>query len=310
MRIYPIGFSIHTSKITQEIPDKKQLLASLIPRDISTYIYKTETDYYNAYKESYFAITQCKAGWDCMRHYEILACGCIPLFPDLEDCPPNTMTMFPKEIIIETNQIYNDILSKSADPMAEAERLNLKERYIRQLLKLTKSQLSNTAIAQYVLRKSDHTVPMKYDGGLNRDVKRILFLSSKTSPDYLRCVTLTGFKELFGAECHDYPKIKHIYTDYSEDQAKQLYGRGFTYTRIIHPDAHNDLYDATIEDDIKNHRYDLIIYPNYHHGTPLWNQVNAVYDKKDVVLMCGEDLHSCNYNEYAKLGYVIFVREL
>lgn len=312
-RIYPIGFSIHSSKITDEIPEKTRLLAPLIPGNTSTYIYHTEKDYYDAYKESYFAITHRKAGWDCMRHYEILACGCIPLFPDLENCPPNIMTHFPKFMILQSNQLYNNILSKSADPMTEAEQMKLKELYIKPLIELTKKQLTNVAIAQYILTKSDHIVPDLLSSAtneLNRAVKRILYLSGDTDPDYLRCVTLPGFKELFGAECHDYPKIKHIYSDYPEDQAKQLYGRGLTYTRLVDPASRNDNYDITVEDDIKNHRYDIIIYGSYHRGMPFWDLVNESYDKKDIVLMCGEDLHHCNYNQYAEQGYVLFVREL
>ena len=39
-----------------------------------------------------------------MRHYEILACGCIPIFENLENCPEKTMFNFPKEIIKETNK--------------------------------------------------------------------------------------------------------------------------------------------------------------------------------------------------------------
>jgi len=301
LRIYPIGFSIHSSKITDEIPEKKRLLAPLIPGNTSTYIYNTEKDYYDAYKESYFAITHCKGGWDCMRHYEILACGCIPLFPDLENCPSKTMTHFPKEIILQTNQIYN-IMSKSDDPMTLADQMNLKELYIKPLLQLTKMQMTNVALAKYILEKSDHMDVKR--------IKRILYLSGDTDPDYLRCVTLTGFKELFGTECHDYPKIDHIYTDYPEELTIHLYGRGLSYTRLVEPSMRNETYDDTVEDDIKNHRYDLIIYGSYHRGMPLWNEVNAAYDKKDVVLMCGEDLHQCTYHEYAQQGYVVFVREL
>ena len=52
MPIYPIGFSIQKSKIVDSVPEKKRLLAPLIPGDISTYIYNNETDYYNSYKES------------------------------------------------------------------------------------------------------------------------------------------------------------------------------------------------------------------------------------------------------------------
>jgi hypothetical protein len=47
--------------------------------------YNTEEEYYNEYKKSYFAITTKKCGWDCMRHYEILANGCIPYFLNIEN---------------------------------------------------------------------------------------------------------------------------------------------------------------------------------------------------------------------------------
>ena len=45
-----------------------------------TYIYKDEQSYYDDMYNSRFAITMRKAGWDCMRHYEIMANGCITLF--------------------------------------------------------------------------------------------------------------------------------------------------------------------------------------------------------------------------------------
>lgn len=298
-RVYPIGFSIHASKIVNEVPEKTQLLASLIPGNTATYIYHNEQEYYDAYKTSYFAITQCKAGWDCMRHYEILACGCIPLFTDIEHCPPNTMTLFPKDIILQTNQIYHDVLKHSTDPITEAERMNIKEQYIEPLLHITRQHLTNTAIAQYILTKSDH-----------RTVNKILFLSGDTHPDYLRCVTLPGFKERFGTECHDYPKIPHIYTDYPAELTAQLYGRGLSYTRIVEPSLHNDVYDTTVIEDIHNHTYDLIIYGNYHRGTPFWEEVTSAYNPRDVVLMCGEDIHSCNHHDLATQGFILFVREL
>ena len=45
-----------------------------------------------------------KAGWDCLRHYEIIGNGTIPYFHELEDCPPDTLHSFPKELILETNK--------------------------------------------------------------------------------------------------------------------------------------------------------------------------------------------------------------
>jgi len=85
--IHPITFSIPKEKIVSKVPFKTKLVSDMIPGDIKTYIYYTEKDYYNEYRQSMFAITFKKGGWDCMRHYEILANGCIPYFQNLEECP-------------------------------------------------------------------------------------------------------------------------------------------------------------------------------------------------------------------------------
>ena len=42
-----------------------------------------------------------KSGWDCMRHYEILANGCVPVFLDINNCPELTMTSLPKDKLLE-----------------------------------------------------------------------------------------------------------------------------------------------------------------------------------------------------------------
>lgn len=299
MPIFPIGFSIHKSKIVDNVPEKKQLLAPLIPGDLSTYIYNNETDYYNSYKESLFGVTFKKAGWDCMRHYEILACGCIPLFTDLDQCPKNILTLFPKKIIKDSNKVYVIISKYNSFEEIPKEEKDICNVYINELLQFTRDNLTNDKMAQYILQKINKP-----------DVKRILFLSGDTNPDYLRCVTLPGFKELLQTECHDYPKVPHIYTDYSAEDARNCYGRGLSYTRIVDPSMRNDQYDLTVEDDILNHRYDLIIYGSYHRGMPLWDKVNASYRKDEIILLCGEDLHHCNYRMYVNQGYNVFVREI
>ena len=153
MPIYPIGFSIHKSKIVDNIPEKKRLLAPLIPGDLSTYIYNNETDYYNNYKESLFGTTFKKAGWDCMRHYEILACGCIPLFVDLDQCPKNTMTFLPKELIKSSNKVYHILRNyQSFEQISQAEK-DICNGYIRDLLQHTREKLTNEKMA----RSEEHT---------------------------------------------------------------------------------------------------------------------------------------------------------
>jgi len=42
--------------------------------------------------------------------------GCIPFFPGLNECPANTMTLFPKTLIMENNSnLINNGLSSSYD---------------------------------------------------------------------------------------------------------------------------------------------------------------------------------------------------
>ena len=48
-----------------------------------------------------------------MRHYEILANKCIPLFDDLNECPVNTLTNLPKKTLIEITNNYPNISDKN-----------------------------------------------------------------------------------------------------------------------------------------------------------------------------------------------------
>ena len=85
---------------------KEYLLAHCDPRDRTTYIYKDEKKYYKQYSESYFAFTQCKGGWDCLRHYEIIASGCVPFFDDIEHKPIYTMFNYPLKLQKEANTLF------------------------------------------------------------------------------------------------------------------------------------------------------------------------------------------------------------
>lgn len=98
--VHPISFALPTSKL-QKPREKTRDVAICDPRDRSTYIYADEASYYAGYGESLFGVTIKKAGWDCMRHYEILANHCIPLFLDITRCPEGTMTPFPKDRCLE-----------------------------------------------------------------------------------------------------------------------------------------------------------------------------------------------------------------
>jgi len=295
--LYPITFSIPEEKIVACVPSKIKMLSSLIPGDRETYIYQNEETYYNEYRQSMFATTTKKSGWDCMRHYEIIACGAIPYFPDIENCPPNTMALLPKDLFLEGNLLYEKIGKKSVSDLTNEE-LNESYVLINKLLNYTRTHLTTCKMAQYILEKTNH-----------KNISTILYLSGCTNPDYLRCVTLHGLKECFGNKCHDWPIIPHIYKTNSINYS-QLYGKGFTYTNLLEPELHDDNLDNTVEEDIKNKKYDIVIYGYYHRGIPYYELVSAIYKPNEIIFMCGQDIHDCDNDKWLEKGHHVFVREL
>lgn len=297
--LHPITFSIPAEKITERIPYKTKLVSNLIPGQTRTYIYNTEEDYYNEYKQSLFAITTKKAGWDCMRHYEILANGCIPYFPNLEQCPKNTMALLPKKLLLEANILYGKHHGKQLEELSINDMIECNN-LIDSLLDYTRNNLTTEKLANYVLEKSKH-----------QNANSILYLSGDPNPDYLRCVTLHGFKKNLGIRCHDYPKIQHLY----KGKYSHLYGKGISYTNLLEHDKREDSRDQTIQHDIINHSYDIVVYGSYHRGVPFYNLVSQYYKPSEVILMCGEDdNHGSGVPDdhliLVNRGHTVFVREM
>jgi hypothetical protein len=62
------------------------------------YAFSSEEDYYTDLKKSRFGITTKRAGWDCLRHYELAANGCVLCFKDLNtkasSCAPHGLNSF------------------------------------------------------------------------------------------------------------------------------------------------------------------------------------------------------------------------
>jgi hypothetical protein len=297
----PISFSIPREKIINYIPLKTKILSDLIPGKLETYIYKSEKEYYDEYKQSFFALTTKKAGWDCMRHYEIIANGCVPYFPNIENCPKYTMVHFPKDLIIQGNILYKKFENRNIDYLRNDE-LNEYNSLVLKLLIYLKKYLTTDRMAKYILEKSEFKCELKKDF-------KILFLSENLYPDYLRCLTLHGFKRLLGSKCHDFPKISHLYEN-NNINPDDLYGKGFTYSNLLDPSLHDDSLDKTLEYDIANKNYDIIIYGSYHRGMLFYKFICKYYNPEEIILLCGEDCHECGYNLWLNKKHKIFVREL
>eukprot|EP00754_Rhynchopus_humris_P015468 Rhum_TRINITY_DN14441_c4_g2::Rhum_TRINITY_DN14441_c4_g2_i1::g.89281::m.89281 len=95
LAIWPIQFSVPSSRFHTSIGWKRHGkggdFAASIPGNRDTYKHLSNRagksvdaapndDYFNEYRHSYYCVTRKKKGWDCLRHYEILATGCVPYF--------------------------------------------------------------------------------------------------------------------------------------------------------------------------------------------------------------------------------------
>ena len=106
--LHPINFAMPAEKIALIYREKINIIAPMNPRNPASYIYNTEHSYYKQYAESLFGVTTRKNGWDCVRHYEIMANNCIPLFLDINQCPTDIMTTLPKEQLKEALSIVQE----------------------------------------------------------------------------------------------------------------------------------------------------------------------------------------------------------
>lgn len=145
---------------------KQKFLAHVIPEKKETYVFNDESSYYGDYAKSYFGATWRKIGWGCYRHSEIVFASCVPLFPDIADCPKRTLSFFPKNLFQEV--IDRGVLSNAAikvqkyQDMYTYENIQINESVIDKFWYddiLTKvydhahENLTTTAMADYVLSK-------------------------------------------------------------------------------------------------------------------------------------------------------------
>jgi hypothetical protein len=303
-KFLPISFSIPEEKIchTFDLTIKNKIEAyvkPLIDRNQS-YIYNKEEDYYNDLKTSYFALTHKRNGWDCLRHYEILANNCIPYFSDIDKYPKNLLYFYPKELIKESNKLYEKVKNLDIeDFVTNYDYINTYITILKKLKEHTINNLTTKSLANYIINSS------------NNNPSNILVLSPNSNEDYLKCLTIHGFKKLFGSKCHDYPKIPCIYKSCN---STTLYGNGFTYSKLLDDNIYrDDNLDKTIEEDIKNKKYDIIIYPQSSINYIFYDIISNVYDSSKIIFLNGEDhvthFHLKHFNDMICKGHFCYIRE-
>jgi hypothetical protein len=288
---HPIGFCVPESLILARIPKKTYDFAPYRPGQ--PYQFFSQEEYYNGYRNAFFAITHKKAGWDCLRHYEILMNGCMCYFTDLAECPIDTMTHLPKDLIARAMKLPgvkgapDFTIDHSVFPVDEYMKL------MELAMQHCREHLTTTAMARYVFN-------IAWRGREQALPKKVLLISGQTYTDYQRCLLLHGMRTLLGAGLVDVPRIDHMYVDFPAERAGSLYGRSFTYARWLKEPRSETLHplidreNKSIQERIRNHAFDLVVFGSYHRGLPLLTLVQKHYKPGEVVMICGDDLHECD----------------
>eukprot|EP01064_Diplonema_japonicum_P008172 TRINITY_DN15674_c0_g1_i3.p1 TRINITY_DN15674_c0_g1~~TRINITY_DN15674_c0_g1_i3.p1 ORF type:complete len:579 (+),score=154.66 TRINITY_DN15674_c0_g1_i3:590-2326(+) len=354
--IWPVGFTVPGHRYSGSISWKETDFASLIPGNPTTYKHtqqagatgKTEpdTDYFYNYKHAYFCVTRKKKGWDCLRHYEILASGCIPYFVDLHRMPASTMAFFPKALVQEAMALpgvkYTDD-RKGAFWFKEAFSIDWNvfntTRYYEIAAKIqahARRHLTSEAMAKYIMDA------MGASGG-PKNPKKVLYIHH-CYHDFMGDSLWNGFKELEikGVLDHvaDVVPPRNLSTGGYNGYWGRLVNRGFCRNGrkvpLMTSDAtlkrheyygwvngwgnhrsHNyfpaeTAVDAdTIPDRIRNKEYDLIIYAAPSRTSAWLKEVSAHYPPSQVAFLSGADSPEdiSTYARYSEKGRM-FVREL
>jgi hypothetical protein len=163
---------------------------------------------------------------DCLRHYEILSSGSIPLFLDIEHCPAGALTWHPKDLYRllihqpglqfyvnltaapigggRSRVIDNLTLDLSSGPFDQQLYTVITEA----MTHYTKNVLSTHSMAAYILR----CMQENSEGYIKTPSPKVLYLTHKWRDlyshddmgDFQIDLTLIGLKQLLG---HTYTRI-------------------------------------------------------------------------------------------------------
>jgi hypothetical protein len=276
--------------VTFDMKKKVRDFSLLIPGKGSTYIYgHNETLYHQQYAESLYAFTMRKAGWDCMRHYEILGAGTVPYFLGLDHMPPNTMSLFPREIVkalislpgVTVNYTYpNETETYKSFEVNSA--IIDKEKFPLDIYNTLATSL-NQYTKQYMTSSAVFRAAFLAATGMT-EIKSALFIRNLTieqgnRADYHEMLAILGMKFLLGSHGIDFPVLELLYEDYPPDKGCG-WGGCFSYGRRLKREwkPHGNLSVADISSMIRQKKFDVIIYGEI----ARWPRMNTCMFAEDI----------------------------
>ena len=274
--LFPLSYCFPDDLFVNEVPEKEKIFANYLPG--AKYSFTDSNEYLKEYRQSIFGVTSKKCGWDCYRHLEIMSQGCFPYFQDIELIPKNTMMHYPKDFMKEMMLKYS---TKSFLNIKKNSMSGLKSD-IANMLKITKDNLSGTAMIKYILNLSK-----------KQDSKKILYTNSWSG--YIgHNLTIAG-KKIYGKNFVDRYPTDYLYSDYPQEKIKDQYGYGFNYTRLIDPSLRSVLSEDEIKEQISSRDFDCIFY-----GSCMEKKIEDIdfiknyYEPEEIIYICEFDCSPLN----------------
>ena len=239
MSSYPISFAIPDKKWEKykelrEMNQKENLFSDIIPGK-SAYKYHEETDYILHYSKCLFAITFRKAGWEALRHYEILIAGTIPYFLKIEDAAEENLYCFPKDLLKKVfelpgvprqEKVIENIRNNETIEIDSSLFDHKKYEELRnELLEYASKFMLCSHMVYKMLKQSNYD----FDDSTN------IALHSKQvwgPQDYQRDLICVGILEL-GHTLYTTFDISFLFDDFPSKFFVKLYGHGFTYGHSV-----------------------------------------------------------------------------
>ncbi len=276
--IHSLSYSIPDELVVSAVPGKTRVLSEIRPDFERKYSFKAgeEEQYFQQYRESRFAMSPRKGGFDCLRHYEIMACGCIPLIDGLEGFPTDTMTTLPRDLLLKARaELWPWVESPE-----KAERYRW---YVDRMLEHVRTHCTTSASARHFLvaaRVSNPPPP------------KVLMLTCHPGENYTRELLCIGLRRLLGTNFIEAPKLPVLYRG---NDLSRFYGNGFTYGGRL-PDIPLDR--ERIAERLAAREFDLIIYGKVGMDEgpqgrppflPFFVEVFSHYKKHEVAFLFGGD---------------------
>lgn len=209
---------------------KRKGFAALLPSIKHTYALNSESEYYSAYSDALFGITFKKGGWDCLRHYEIIASGTVPYFMDIDKIPNGTMDSFPKELVRRAMRLRGV-------PGEGEVRWHLNRGTVPEIRRDIFDFDGYKALREKIMRYAGNNLLTRHMAASVVPAyppRRVLVQSwsNLTDVDYLLDLLTIGLVEN-NHEVYSIPAVKDLlYKDFSGDPAV-YYGKGFTLQRSL-----------------------------------------------------------------------------